>query len=165
MLVDTICTEVSTGLENLNALVPLPGLGLVVSGLKLLAKKASDSRGDEEEESARLIAYCSAMGSALSKYSTVEPDENCLTLLEGAAKALEELCAVQESRNSESEPFKLLTSRSFVARAKKAKEHVNDAIRAVMDLAELRMMSEASETNKKVEQLIKRRSGVPDRVL
>ena len=165
MLVDTICTEVSTGLENLNALVPLPGLGLLVSGLKLLVKKASDSIEDEEEESARLMAYCSAMGSSLSKYSTVEPDENCLTLLEGAAKALEELCAVQESRNSESEPFKLLTSRSFVARAKKAKEHVNDAIRAVMDLAELRMMSEASETNKKVEQLIKRRSGVPDRVL
>ena len=159
MLRDTLCTNVLNALETANNFVSLPGFSLVIIGLRNLYGMASECCEDEEEDSARLIAYCGAVAASLSAYcGKVKPDETCMRFLEDAGESLNQLCEIHQGNCRRSGLLsKLLSSEKFVIQSKRVKERIQLAIRAIMDLAQLQSMAEVCAMNEKVDTLLHKR--------
>jgi hypothetical protein len=159
MLEGTSLKNLGEGLEIGAELIGLviPGVPALFSVLRAIHNVASSFVGCTEE-SARLMSYCAAMATALSRFKgKVRETPELTTALKEAAEALKQLRDLIDQHLGQSNIAMMFTSVSYKNASEKVRQDVENAVRKVMDEAQLQGMEDAAETRGNVEMLLKRR--------
>ncbi len=137
--------------------VVVPGFPLVFTALKAIHAVASSFLGCTEE-SARLMSYCAAMATALSRFTgKVRETPALMEALNEAAAALKQLRDLIDEHKGQSTIVKMFTSVSYKTTSERVKQDVEKAVRKAMDEAQMQGMEDAATTRDNVEVLLKRR--------
>jgi hypothetical protein len=137
--------------------VATPGFALAIMAFKGVYDLASSFLGCAEE-SARLMTYCGAMATALSRFNgKVRETPELTAALNEAAEALQQLRASIDGHMTQSTFEKMFTSSSFISASEQMKQDVEKAVRKAMDEAQLQGMEDAAKTRENVELLLMRR--------
>ena len=163
MLEGTAFTTLAEGLQIGAELVGMavPGFILVFAAFKAVHTLAS-SFATCSEESARLMSYCNAMATALSRLQgKVTETEELTAALKESAAALQQLRDLIVAQMGQSTLAKIFTSPSYKSASEKAAQDVERAVRRAMDEAQLQGLQDAAKTRGDVDLLLKRRCEPP----
>ncbi len=122
----------------------VPGFAIVFKALGGIHTLVSSYRGCDEESS-RLMSYCTVMATALTRFR-VRDTPKLRAALDVAAQALEELRTMIEGHKGQSNVALMFTCATFKYASGKVKNNVEAAVRTAMDEAQFLLMEDTANT-------------------
>ena len=133
----------------------VPGIPLVLKALGAIYTIAS-SYANNTDETARLMSYCAAVATALTRFKVRDTPE-LRTALDAAAEALEELRAMIAAHMGQGNLALMFKSAPFKSASERVKRDVEAAVRRAMDEAQFLLMEDVANSR---EDLAKTKSDV-----